>query len=112
VSSGGGFATNSLLNIDGCGNGASGTIFYKNESILIINNDGKPTTQRTIIDAPESKTSSSVIARSVMIEGGSLVLINSNQNTELAFEELLMSDDTELAFTTQRFDPFSIILSD
>jgi len=70
VSAAGGFSINSIQNTDGCGNGAAGTIFYKNEDKVLINNEGKPTVRLTIVRAPESDSFSSVLAHSVIIEGG------------------------------------------
>lgn len=38
INAAGGTAYDSLLNIDGCGNGAAGTIMYRSDSKLIISN--------------------------------------------------------------------------
>ena len=47
----GGISVNTKLNIGGCGNGAAGTLFYKNLSKLIVDNDYKLTDKKTILTA-------------------------------------------------------------
>jgi hypothetical protein len=41
VSTAGGAAINAPFNTNGCGNGAAGTVYYKKESRLIIDNENK-----------------------------------------------------------------------
>ena len=45
-------AVGSQINIEGCGNGAAGTIFYRNDSRLLINNGDKQTDKFTLIKTP------------------------------------------------------------
>ena len=79
VTTAGGQAINSALNTNGCGNGAAGTLFYRSQSILVIDNEGLPTVKRTVLtaNAPVAQNNPSKIADSVMIFGGAQVWIDS-----------------------------------
>lgn len=121
IATAGGSAVGSVNNVDGCGNGAAGTLFYKTDSRLIINNEGKQTAKLTIITAPKAEvdpyaqydeSKPSVVAKSMIIDGNAVVLINTKESSAVEFEELWMNDDVTLAFTTHKIDPFTVILGD
>lgn len=70
VSAQGGAAINSKLNIDGCGNGAAGTLFYKSNGILVIDNEHKVTVKKTVLTANKlTGGGPSILSSSVLIDG-------------------------------------------
>lgn len=56
VTTQGGAAYNSTLNVDGCGNGAAGTLYFIATDTLIVDNEGKMTPKKTVLKATTPKS--------------------------------------------------------
>ena len=56
MSTAGGAAINAPHNTNGCGNGAAGTVYFKRDSRLLIDNENKLTVKRTVLSAPGPAT--------------------------------------------------------
>jgi len=85
VSAAGGGAYNSKLNEDGCGNGGAGTLYIKNQSRLIVDNENKLSPKKTVLTAKRNMhtDSPSIIAKHILIDGGADVWIDSYANNHL-----------------------------
>lgn len=111
VTAAGGSSVKSSINQDGCGNGAAGTLFYRHESKLVVDNENKPTPKKTVLVAnnpnkPGAESQPSILAKTVEIVGQADVWIDSTANSWLKFDDLTVTEDAVLgivASNTQRF---------
>lgn len=56
--------------MDGCGNGAAGTLYYKSNGILVIDNEHKVTVKKTVLTANKLPGGGpSVLTNSVIVDG-------------------------------------------
>ncbi len=86
VSTQGGSAFNSTLNVDGCGNGAAGTLYYTTTDSLIIDNESKLTPKKTVIKAYTPQLGvTPTIGSSVLIDGGASVYVDIQKSITVAF---------------------------
>lgn len=110
----GGGAHNSKLNTDGCGNGAAGTLFYKTESKLVIDNENKLTPKKTVLTARQNQNEKSpaIIAKTVLIDGGADVWIDSHASNWLQFNDLELTGDVTLGIVSSNSDMFTLSLGD
>jgi hypothetical protein len=112
VTAAGGAAYNTEINIDGCGNGAAGTLYYKNHSKLVIDNENKLTPKKTIVQAKhilqKNKHTPSVIAKHILIDGGADVYIANNHNNWLQVYDLELTEGTTLGVVTSDPDNFTL----
>ena len=83
VSTAGGLAMKTEINHDGCGNGAAGTLFYAAQNKLLIDNEHKLTTKKTVIKPVVASDGSATIADVVQLEGFAQVYIKSEDHFHL-----------------------------
>lgn len=101
----GGSSLKASDNLDGCGNGAAGTLFYRHESKLVVDNENKPTPKKTVLRAtnpnkPGDGHKPSVLAKTVQVVGAADVWVDSNANSWLKFDDLTVTDDAILGIVT------------
>ena len=101
----GGAAVHAELNYDGCGNGASGTLYYHNASRLIIDNEERLSKHITVLiphknGEASADTDEFALARTVEVKGYARVYINSLMTHHLLIANLQMSKYTALGIVS------------
>jgi len=113
VKANGGLAINSTLNVDGCGNGAAGTIWYRTNDRLIVDNNDIETLSQTFLQpsTPPStwKISTPYISLDFLIKGEANVQIQGT-HFQIQFGDLEMQGSVVLSILNDKPN-FSMLMT-
>ena len=108
VSTAGGLAMKTETNHDGCGNGAAGTTFYAAQNKLLIDNEHKLTTKKTVIKPVVAADGTATIADVVQLQGFAQVYINSQDHFHLTLPRLELGQNTTFGIASFQNQPYQL----